>query len=239
MLNFFKGIVDWISEKLNKEGIKKTVIAVLLAAFVMCAFSIQEKNLLQKIGIADDQRATELIEQHKESYIASVDMYSQIKLVMRAQRPITGADYMLLLEYHNGSENIATGYQFCKFDITIEELSDTVPYIQIDNFKDENLYKYDILLSDQVTKSKMSSFTLDEVAALDKNLMHTLNPNEHTQQIVFYNIKYNGMTAGTLMFMYKADVEIDYRAITNCAADVEAIITKAIEKHLAEKAKKK
>ena len=239
MLNFFKGIVDWISEKLNKEGIKKTVIAVLLAAFVMCAFSIQEKNLLHKIGLADDQRATELIEQHRESYIASVDMYSQIKLVMRAQRPITGADYMLLLEYHNGSENIATGYQFCKFDITIEELSDTVPYIQIDNFKDENLYKYDILLSDQVTKSKMSSFSLDEVAALDKNLMYTLYPNEHTQQIVFYNIKYAGMTAGTLMFMYKADYEIDYRAITNCAADVEAIITKAIEKHVAEKLKKK
>lgn len=239
MLNFFKGIVDWISEKLNKEGIKKTVVSVLLAAFILCTFSLQEKNLLRKIGLADDQRATELIEQHKESYIASVDMYSQIKLVMRAQRPITGADYMLLLEYHNGSENIATGYQFCKFDITIEELSDTVPYIQIDNFKDENLYKYDILLSDQVTKSKMSSFSLEEVAALDKNLMYTLHPNEHTQQIVFYNIKHNGMTAGTLMFMYKKDYDIDYRAITNCAADVESIITKAIEKHLIQKSKKK
>ncbi len=231
MLNFFKGIVDWISEKLNKDGVKKTVIAILLAGFMVVLFSTFENSLLQKIGIASDNRTVEMIEEHQELYLASRDMYAQVKRIMRGQRPVTGADYILFLEYHNGSENIATGYQFCKFDITIEELSDTVPYIQIDNFKDENLYKYDILLSDRVTKSKMSSFTLEEVAGLDKNLMFTLHPNDHTQQIVFYNIQYNGMTAGTLMFMYKKDYDIDYRAITNCAADIEHVITDAMAKH--------
>lgn len=231
MLNFFKGIVDWISEKLNKDGVKKTVLAIFLAGFMVALFSTFENNLLQKFNIASDNRTIEMIEEHQELYLASRDMYAQVKRIMRGQRPVTGADYILFLEYHNGSENIATGYQFCKFDITIEELSDTVPYIQIDNFKDENLYKYDILLSDRVTKSKMSSFTLEEVAGLDRNLMFTLHPNEHTQQIVFYNIQYNGMIAGTLMFMYKKDYDIDYRAITNCAADIECVITDAMAKH--------
>lgn len=231
MLNFFKGIVDWISEKLNKDGVKKTVIAIFLAGFMIVLFSTFENNLLQKFSIASDNRTIEMIEEHQELYLASRDMYAQVKRIMRGQRPVTGADYILFLEYHNGSENIATGYQFCKFDITIEELSDTVPYIQIDNFKDENLYKYDILLSDRVTKSKMSSFTLEEVAGLDRNLMFTLHPNDHTQQIVFYNIQYNGMIAGTLIFMYKKDYDIDYRAITNCAADIEHVITDAIAKH--------
>lgn len=231
MLNFFKGIVDWISEKLNKDGVKKTVLAIFLAGFMVALFSTFENNLLQKFNIASDNRTIEMIEEHQELYLASRDMYAQVKRIMRGQRPVTGADYILFLEYHNGSENIATGYQFCKFDITIEELSDTVPYIQIDNFKDENLYKYDILLSDRVTKSKMSSFTLEEVAGLDRNLMFTLHPNEHTQQIVFYNIQYNGMIAGTLMFMYKKDYDIDYRAITNCAADIERVITDAMAKH--------
>ena len=231
MLNFFKGIVDWISEKLNKDGVKKTVIAILLAGFMVGMFSTFENNILQKFNIATDNRTIEMIEAHQELYLASRDMYAQVKRIMRGQRPVTGADYILFLEYHNGSENIATGYQFCKFDITIEELSDTVPYIQIDNFKDENLYKYDILLSDRVTKSKMSSFTLEEVAGLDRNLMFTLHPNDHTQQIVFYNIQYDGMTAGTLMFMYKKDYDIDYRAITNCAADIEHVIIDAMEKH--------
>jgi len=231
MLNFFKGIVDWISEKLNKEGIKKTVTAILLAGFMVFLFATFENSLLQKFDAASDSRAIEAVENHQDLYLASRDMYAQVKRIMRGQRPVTGADYILFLEYHNGSENIATGYQFCKFDITIEELSDTVPYIQIDNFKDENLYKYDILLSDRVTKSKMSSFTLEEVAGLDRNLMFTLHPNDHTQQIVFYNIQYDGMTAGTLMFMYKKDYDIDYRAITNCAADIEHVIIDAMEKH--------
>ena len=231
MLNFFKGIVDWISEKLNREGIKKTVTAILLAGFIFMLFSTFENDLLHKFNTINDIRATEAVEDHQSLYIASRDMYSQIKHIMRGERAVTGADYILLLEYHNGSENIATGYQFCKFDVTIEELSDSVPYIHIDNFKDENLYKYDILLSDRVTKSKMSSFTLEEVAGLDRNLMFTLHPNDHTQQIVFYNIQYNGMIAGTLMFMYKKDYDIDYRAIANCGADIETVITDAMSKH--------
>lgn len=231
MLNFFKGIVDWISEKLNKEGIKKTVTAILLAGFMVILFSVFETNIIQKIGDADDARQTELVESHQEMFLASADMYAQIKGIMRHQRPITGADYILLLEYHNGSENIATGYQFCKFDVTIEELSDTVPYIQTDKFKDENMYKYDILLSDKVTRSKMSYFTWEDVVALDRNMVHTLNPNANTQQIVFYNITYKGMIAGTLMFMYSADYDIDYTTITNCATDIENVIRDAMVKH--------
>lgn len=230
MFNFFKNIVDWISEKLNKEGIQKTVTAVLLATFMVVMLCIFENNIINRFDIAHNERETELVEEHKELYAASMDMYSQIKSVMRLQRPETGADYILLLEYHNGSENIATGYQFCKFDVTIEELSDSVPYIQTDKFKDENLYKYDILLSDKVTKSKMSYFTWDDVVLLDRNMIHTLNPNDNTQQIVFYNITYKKMTAGTLMFMYAADRKIDYTAITNCATDIEQIIRSAMHK---------
>lgn len=242
MLDFFKGIVDWILEKLNKEGVRKTVLAILLSCLVAILFIVHDNNILQKIQSDQDNRAIELVENHQDLYLASMEMYSQVKRIMKGQRPVTGADYILFLEYHNGSENIATGYQFCKFDVTIEELSDTVPYIQIDNFKDENMYKYDILLSDRVTKSKMSSFTLDEIIGFDRSLLHMLCPNDHTQQIVFYNIVYKGITAGTLIFMYKKDYDIDYKTITNCAADIEAVISQAIRQHnsyLATKKKKK
>lgn len=231
MINFFKGIADWVLEKLNKEGVKKTIIAIIASVFIVMLLSNHENSIMRKFEQAVFEENAESVEEHKELYLASRDMYAQIKRIMRAQRPVVGADYILYLEYHNGSENIATGYQFCKFDVTIEELSDTVPYIVIDDFKDENLYKYDILLSDQVTKSKVSSFTLEEIAAFDKNMIYTLHPNDHTQQIVFYNITYNNMCAGTLMFMYKAGQEIDYRAIANCGADIETVIINALNEH--------
>jgi len=231
IFEFFKGIVDWILDKMKSEGAKHTMVSVLIGIVILFSLSVWQGKVVQQIGENWDQNTKELIEEHKELYLASRDMYSQIKSVMRAERPVTKADYILLLEYHNGSENIVTGYQFCKFDITIEELSDSVPYIQIDNFKDENLYKYDILLSDRVTRSKMSSFSLEEIAGMDRNLMYTLHPNDHTQYIVFYNIMHNKMCAGTLMFMYGDENNIDYSAITTCGADIENIIDEAMTKH--------
>lgn len=231
IIEFFKGVVDWVLDRFKKEGVRRTVAAILLVAIIIISMSGLQNNLLERIGEQNQENSMELIEEHQELYLASRDMYAQVKRVMRGERPVTGADYILFLEYHNGSENIATGYQFCKFDVTIEELSDTVPYIQIDDFKDENLYKYDILLSDRVTKSKMSSFSLQEIAGLDRNLMYTLHPNEHTQHIVFYNINHKNMCAGTLMFMYKNESRIDYGAIATCGADIEKIIDEAMDKH--------
>ena len=230
IIETIKGLVDWMSDKLKKDGVKRTVISVALVIMLFLALAGHENNIVRRFDQSMERERIEAVEDHQELYLASRDMYAQVKRVLRGERPVTGADYILLLEYHNGSENIATGYQFCKFDVTMEELSDTVPYIIIEDFKDENLYKYDILLSDRVTKAKMSSFSLQEIAGLDRNLMHNLNPNEHTQYVVFYNIIYKNMTAGTLMFLYKDD-QIDYRAIANCGADVEKIMTDAMAKH--------
>lgn len=228
---FFKGMVDWILDKFKKEGVKHTLTAMVVVAIMLIAMAGWQDNIVRRINQQWSENNKEMVETHQELYLASRDMYAQIKRVMRGTRPVTGADYILFLEYHNGAENIATGYQFCKFDVTIEELSDSVPYIQIDDFKDENLYKYDILLSDRVTKSKMSSFSLQEIAGMDRNLMYTLHPNDHTQYIVFYNINHKNMCAGTLMFMYANQTDINYDAIATCGADIEKIIDYAMNKH--------
>jgi len=226
----FKTIFEWISSKLKKEGVRHTIISTITTLIIIGFFIAYNGNVVEKIRNQLTEQVEEQNEIHQEQYLASREMYSSIKQILKAQRPVTRADYILFLEYHNGSENIATGYQFCKFDVTLEVLSDTVPYIIIDDFRDENLYKYDILLSDQVAKSKISSFSLEEVQSIDRNLHHMLNPNDHTQYIVFYNVEHNGMVAGTLMFLFK-DKDIDYRSVTNCAHDVENIINESIERH--------
>ena len=230
IIETLKGCISWMSDKIKTDGFKRTIVSVILVLILFFAITGHENAIIKHFSQAIEQDRVESVTEHQELYLASRDMYAQVKRVLRGERPVTGADYILLLEYHNGSENIATGYQFCKFDVTMEELSDTVPYIVIEDFKDENLYKYDILLSDRVTKTKMSAFSLEEIAGMDRNLMHNLNPNEHTQYIVFYNIIYKNMTAGTLMFMYKDD-NIDYSAVATCGADVEKIMINAMESH--------
>lgn len=230
IIETLKGCISWMSDKIKTDGFKRTIVSVILVLILFFAITGHESAISKHVSQAIEQNRVEAVTQHQELYLASRDMYAQVKRVLRGERPVTGADYILLLEYHNGSENIATGYQFCKFDVTMEELSDTVPYIMIEDFKDENLYKYDILLSDKVTKTKMSAFSLEEIVAMDRNLIYNLNPNDHTQYVVFYNIFYKNMTAGTLMFLYKDD-DIDYGAVATCGADVERIMISAMEAH--------
>lgn len=230
IIETLKGCISWMSDKIKTDGFKHTMVSVIMVLILFFAITSHENVIIKHFSQAIEQDRMESIAEHKDLYLASRDMYAQIKRVLRGERPVTGADYILLIEYHNGSENIATGYQFCKFDVTMEELSDTVPYIVIDDFKDENIYKYDILLSDKVTKTKMSAFSLDEISRMDPNLMHNLNPNKYTQYVVFYNIIYKDITAGTLMFIYK-DSNINYGAVATCGADVERIMINAMESH--------
>lgn len=228
-MDMFRNLVDWILTHLRKEGARNTVLAVLMALFLLLIFNHFTNTIIQDLRRSIRQDNQEQIIQHRNQYSASIEMYSTMKQVLKAQRPVTGADYILYLEYHNGSENIATGYQFCKFDVTMEVLSDSVPYIIIDDYKDENLYRYDILISEQVTKSKVASFTGTEMRTLDRNFTNMINSTGNIRHIVFYNIEHGNMTAGTLVFLYE-NKSPEYRAVTNCGSEIEKLIYDHIAK---------
>jgi len=229
ILDIFRGLVDWILVHLKKEGTQRTTLAILVALFVILLFNHFTNTVIKDMRQSLQQDNQEQIVQHRKQYTASIGMYTTIKQVLKAQRPVTGADYILYLEYHNGSENIATGYQFCKFDITMEVLSDSMPYIIIDDYKDENLYRYDILISERVVKSRVASFTGTELASIDRNFNNMVNPYNKIHHIVFYNIEYGSMIAGTLIFLYEYGVP-EYRAVTNCGSEIEKIIYEYIKK---------
>lgn len=219
IINAFKGLVDWISNKTSKEGWKKTIGSIVLAMAIIAFLSFYINNSFPKML---NKHTREQEEVHKQRFMETQKTYTNIKQYLKLHRAEIGANYILYLNYHNIVENIESSHKFCKFDMAIEVLSDSVPYIGIDEMQNENLYKYDLLLSDKVIKTKISSFSADEVYIIDRNLHHVL-VNEYSQFLVFYNIEHKGTTIGTLIFLFK-DNEVDYRSITNCSRKVENII---------------
>lgn len=237
VIEFFKGLVDWMSEKIKKEGIYRTFMAIMMVIIMIAFLSGYADKIIHGVGQEIEDDRTEQIEHHQNLWLESRELYASVKAIMRSERPHTNADYILFLDYHNGSENISTGYQYCKFDVSISVRSDTVPVLPVEDFKDETIWKWDMLLTDAVMNHKMTEVTLEDAFKIDPGMMGRIHPNEHTQFVVFYNISINGVCAGTMMFMYPDKEHVDYGAVATCGSRVESIIVNSLEKRNIDKKK--
>lgn len=236
VVEFFKSIVDWISDKIKKEGVYRTFMAIMLTIIMIAFLSGYADRIIHGVGQEIEDDRTEQIEHHQNLWLESRELYASVKAIMRSERAHTGADYILFLDYHNGSENISTGYQYCKFDVSISVRSDTVPVLPVEDFKDETIWKWDMLLTDAVMNHKMTDVTLDDAFKIDPGMLGRIHPNEHTQFIVFYNITINNVCAGTMMFMYPNKESVDYGAVATCGNRVENVIVNALKERARERA---
>lgn len=237
VIEFFKGLVDWMSEKIKKEGIYRTFMAIMMVIIMIAFLSGYADRIIHGVGQEIEDDRTEQIEHHQNLWLESRELYASVKAIMRSERAHTNADYILFLDYHNGSENISTGYQYCKFDVSISVRSDTVPVLPVEDFKDETIWKWDMLLTDAVMNHKMTDVTIEDAFKIDPGMMGRIHPNEHTQFIVFYNISINGVCAGTMMFMYPDKEHVDYGAVATCGSRVESVIVNALKHRDVEKKK--
>ena len=237
VVEFFKGLVDWMSEKIKKEGVYRTFMAIMMVIIMIAFLSGYADRIIHGVGQEIEDDRTEQFEHHQNLWMESRELYASVKAIMRSERPHTNADYILFLDYHNGSENISTGYQYCKFDVSISVRSDTVPVLPVEDFKDETIWKWDMLLTDAVMNHKMTDVTLEEAFKIDPGMMGRIHPNEHTQFVVFYNISINGVCAGTMMFMYPDKEHVDYGAVATCGSRVETVIVNSLKQRAIEKKK--
>lgn len=236
VVEFFKSIVDWISLKIKKEGVYHTFMAIMLTIIMIAFLSGYADRIIHGVGQEIEDDRTEQIEHHQNLWLESRELYASVKAIMRSERAHTGADYILFLDYHNGNENISTGYQYCKFDVSISVRSDTVPVLPVEDFKDETIWKWDMLLTDAVMNHKMTDVTLEDAFKIDPGMLGRIHPNEHTQFIVFYNITINNVCAGTMMFMYPNKESVDYGAVATCGNRVENVIVNALKERARERA---
>jgi len=239
ILEPFKRLVNWISSKMEKDGTQRTAVAVALGLIVIMSMLHQTNHIIRGVGKEMENSKIEQFEEHQDLWIESRELYGKLKTLLKGERPHTGADYILFIEYHNGSENIATGYQFCKFDVSMSVRTDTTPAIYLEDFRDENMWKWDVLLNDKLIHQKISTFCVDELRSIDDDIDDKFRPNQNIEYVVFYNIMCNNVCAGTLMFIYKSFELIDYGAVASCGTNMENIINSAMKERKNDEYKRK
>ena len=222
---------DFLSEILRKWGDTwwfKVVFFVLLIYFISIPIitpAITDKYHQQTLNTTLDDRDRDATKKHRANFEISRQAYAIAKHKMTEYLISSGCEYIFLLEFHNGSENVMTGIQFCRFDMTLEVAGEKLKYIPLEKFKDDIVARYDILLSDELTKNKVIYCQASDFEKVDRYLAYQMSYiNAKAYAMISLKDK-DGKIFGAVLGVTNDNDNIDLLSIRDLAEDLEDIFT--------------
>ena len=223
---------DTIIAKAFENWADKTwfqVLAVILIVYLMLApivgpiiyNTINKQNTSEAVVESLKERDRLAKEEHRLDFEKAKQTYGAVKGVMKDYLDKTSSDYIFLVEYHNGMENVMSGIQFCHFDMTLEVFRDGLHYIPSDKYRNEFVARYDILLNEEFESStKAFYYTIEDLKQVDRYLLQGINYIECKSCVLINITNEKGLIIGTLLFA-SLDENISITEVYNCQREVE------------------
>lgn len=209
------------------------VIAVIVIIYILSApligpiiyNQINEKNTSEAVVQTLNERDVKTKENHRVQFERSKQMYAVSKSILKNYLDPTNSDYIFLIEFHNGLENVMSGIQFCRFDVTLEIIRDNIQYINQEKFRDDIVVRYDIFLNPEFEHStKVFYYDIDSLGKVDKYLEQQLRYlNAKSCAIVNLSDK-KDIIIGTLLFISTTNKKINITEVYKCQRELEKII---------------
>ena len=160
-------------------------------------------------------------EEHRLDFEKAKQTYGVVKGIMKDYLDKTSSDYIFLVEYHNGMENVMSGIQFCHFDMTLEVFRDGLQYIPSDKYRNEFVARYDILLNEEFENStKAFYYTTEDLKQVDRYLLQGINYIECKSCVLINIVNESDIVTGTLLFA-SLDENINITEVYKCQREVE------------------
>jgi len=229
---------DTIIAKAFENWADKTwfqVLAVILIVYLMVApiigpivySTINKQNTSEAVVQSLDERDKQIKEEHKLQFERAKQTYALAKNTLKEYLETTGSDYIFLFEFHNGVENVMSGIQFCRFDLTLEVAKDNVPYVPSEKFKDDIVARYDILLDPNFESSARAFYyEIDEVKHVDRYLEQQLLYLDAKSCALINIANDSGIIVGTLVFVNCKKNAISITEVYKCQREIENIFKK-------------
>ena len=160
-------------------------------------------------------------EEHRLDFEKAKQTYGVVKGIMKDYLDKTSSDYIFLVEYHNGMENVMSGIQFCHFDMTLEVFRDGLHYVPSDKYRNEFVARYDILLNEEFeSSSKAFYYTTEDLKHVDRYLLQAIGYIECKSCVLINIANESGIVTGTLLFA-SLDENINITEVYKCQREVE------------------
>ena len=225
-----------ISKAFDKWAEKKwfqAIIAILIIYLMAAPIAgpivynqINKENTTESVieGIKQQKQAE--AERHRIDFEKAKQAYSTAKNVLKSSLETTSSDYIFLIEYHNGVDNVVTGIQFCRFDMTLEVCREDLRYIDYSKFNDDIVARYDLLLNDDFqTANRAFYYTVEELWDVDRYLEKHILSIEGKSIVAINLTDEQGIIWGTLLFV-SMDYEMCLEEVYKCRREIETIFRK-------------
>lgn len=224
--NFLTKVFDkWGEKWWFKTLFALAVIWILISPFVTTIMNnvFSQKSVSEAVNNSLDDRDERNRAAHRINFENARQSYALAKHKMQEYIQLTGSEYIFLIEYHNGSENVMTGVQFCRFDMTLEVATDNAKYVAIEKFRDDIVARYDILLSEDLGKNKLLYFNQTEFEKADRYLAQQMD-YVHAKSYAILNLKdIHGKAFGAVLCISTNDERLNLLAVRELASDLEDI----------------
>ena len=224
--NFLTKVFDkWGEKWWFKTLFALAVIWILISPFITTIMNnvFSQKSVSEAVTNSLDDRDERNRAAHKINFENARQSYALAKHKMQEYIQLTGSEYIFLIEYHNGSENVMTGIQFCRFDMTLEVAADKSEYVAIEKFRDDIVARYDILLSEDLGKNKLLYFNQTEFEKADRYLAQQMD-YIHAKSYAILNLKdIHGKAFGAVLCISTNDERLNLLAVRELVSDLEDI----------------
>jgi hypothetical protein len=191
-----KGI-GWLQKLLNLQrrygffSILKGLFLILLAGYVIF-FALNPKYLLEKMDNIQKENHSDAIAQRLRSD-------SEVRLILDKLLLRSGADRSYLIEFHNGSKNLATDLPFLFGSMRLESTTDSIAGVE-DEYADFSLSRYPLMVN--ILKDGFFYGSVEKVKPLDKKL--------------YFKLKSNNVNEIALIALYQGDNPLGILGLSYC-----------------------
>lgn len=220
-LSWVKEYGGWVLSMIKEHGKKTVLILLLAAAIIGTTWYVVDYKIKQVVPETIEYQIEQQSEEHAIKLIESQDMYIAVKQKIRSTMRETGCQYIYLIEYHNGSENMASTFPFYKFDVTMDICQEGVPFIDTSPLKDEHIFKYDIFDNPEFTQQQFAYCNREDFKTVDPKLYHMMESNEDVEWIYTFNLYYKGRLMGAVLAL--SYEQLDVKTFVNCMHEIENI----------------
>ena len=206
-----------LTRKYGFFGIVKGLMLLLLAGYVVF-FALNPTYLLDRIESVRK-------EQHEESVGKRIASDQQVRQLLGRMLDRVQADRTWLIEFHNGSANLASGLPFLFGSMRLEETRAGIANVD-DEYADFSLSKYGFMA--EVIARGYFYGPVTEIEPIDERIYHKFRSND-VRNIALIALYYGDRPLGLLGISFCTDRPVDWeltgREIRNNAVKIATLLT--------------
>lgn len=201
-----KGI-GWLQKLLNLQkkygfsSILKGLFILLVAGYVVF-FALNPKYLIERVTNIQT-------EQHDKLVSSRLEADSQIRRILSKAIFTANADRTWLIEFHNGSKNLATRLPFLFGSMRIEEVRDGIMNVDED-YSDFSLSKYKLIV--KVLEDGFFYGDIEKVKEVDERLYYKMKSN-NISEVALLTLFDGEKPIGILGFSFCGEKSMDKQLV--------------------------